>query len=108
MKNSKNPADIVAELGERLRTARLNADYTQEDVAHIAGVSRKAVISAEKGRCQLENFVAILVALKLDNQLNNFLPPPELSPIQLAKLRGKQRQRASGTHKPEQPEQNEW
>lgn len=93
------PAAAAEELGERLKQARLNADMTQQALAEQAGVSRKLVIQAEKGKVQLEIFVALVFALKLGNQLDAFLPKQILSPIQLAKLQAKQRQRASGSRK---------
>jgi len=34
------------------------------------------------------------------SQLDQFLPPQTLSPLQLAKLQGKRRQRASGQSQP--------
>lgn len=94
--STKSSSAIAEELGQRLKQARLNRDFTQEQVAERAGVSRKAVVNAEKGKTQLLVFVAILDALDLAEQLDRFLPPQPLSPIQLAKLQGKQRQRASG------------
>ena len=94
-----SPSAIAAELGDRLKQARLNSNLTQEEVADYAGVTRKAVIYAEKGRAQLKAFIAIMAALDLTEQLDRFLPKQEISPIQLAKLQRKQRQRASGTKK---------
>lgn len=94
--DSSSAAEIAHQLGERLKLARLNKDMTQVEVAERAGVSRKTVISAEKGKVQLENLVAIMQALELTTQLEGFLPAPVLSPMQLSKLQGKQRQRASG------------
>lgn len=94
--NKKSPKQVAEELGERLKRARLNRNMTQIEVAQYAGISRNAVAGAEHGRVQLETFVAILRALNLLDQLNSFLPAQPLSPIQLAKLHGKVRQRASG------------
>ncbi len=105
------PAAAAGELGDRLNQARLNADMTQSDLAKQAGVSRKLVIQAEKGKVQLEVFVALLLALKLGHHLEAFLPNQILSPIQLAKLQAKQRQRASGLRKaqPDKPEETgQW
>jgi transcriptional regulator with XRE-family HTH domain len=99
---SKSPSAIAETLGERLKLARLNADLTQKEVADRAGLSRKVVLNAEKGKSQLEAFVAIMMVLNLEEQLDLFLPPPMLSPIQLVKLQGKQRQRASGQRKNKQ------
>lgn len=92
----KSPAAIAETLGQRLKQARLNQDLTQQEVAERAGLGRKVVLNAEKGKAQLEGLIAILQALDLTAQLDNFLPPQPPSPIQLAKLQGKQRQRASG------------
>ena len=89
------PAAIAEALGERLKQARLNADLTQMRLAELAGVTRKVVLNAEKGRVQLDAFVALLQALDLTEQLDKFLPPQAVSPVQLAKLQAKQRKRAS-------------
>ena len=86
---------ISVELGRRLKQARLNANITQSDLASRTGLNRTTIISAEKGKAQLENFIVILSALNMTKQLNLFLPEQEISPIQLAKLRGLERQRAS-------------
>jgi putative transcriptional regulator len=90
-----SPAAIAEELGNRLKQARLNADLTQTEVAVRSGLHRRTVLNAEKGKVQLENLVAILVSLDMTDQLNMLLPVPEISPLQLAKLKGKKRQRAS-------------
>lgn len=106
--NLKSPAAIAEDLGNRLKQARLNADMTQVEVAEHAGVSRKAVLNAEKGKGQLEVFVAIMSALNLTTQLDNFLPVQDISPIQLAKLQGRKRQRASGQRSTGEQEPPEW
>ena len=106
--DDKSPAAIAEALGERLKQARLNADVTQVEVAEHAGVTRKAVLNAEKGKAQLEVLVAIMGALDLTRQLDNFLPVQDVSPIQLAKLQGRKRQRASGQRSPGKQEPPEW
>ncbi|MYJ96993.1 MAG: helix-turn-helix transcriptional regulator [Proteobacteria bacterium] len=104
----KTPIAIAEELGERLKQARLNRDMTQLEVAERAGVSRKAVLNAEKGIARLEILVAIMAVLDLTRQLDLFLPPQDVSPIQLARLKGKARQRASGRRKVRIEEPIEW
>ncbi len=99
---------IAEELGERLKQARLNHDLTQAEVAERAGITRKAVLNAEKGKTQLEVFVAILSALSLTGQLDQFLPRQNLSPIQLSRLEGKKRQRASGRRKESEEDRPQW
>lgn len=81
---------------------------TQSEVAERAGVSRLAVLNAEKGNVRLKVLVAILSALDLAGQLDLFLPSQDVSPIQLARLKGKARQRASGQRKTRTGEPPEW
>lgn len=90
-----SPAAITEELGHRLKRARLNLDLTQADLATRTGLNRRTILNAEKGKAQLENFVAILISLGMIGQLDMFLPVQEISPLQLAKLKGQERQRAS-------------
>ena len=99
---------LAAEIGERLKQARLNRNLTQADVAALAGVARKTVLNAEKGKVQLDIMIAILMALDLTGQLDLFLPKQEISPLQLAKLQGKKRQRASGQRSDNDEETPEW
>lgn len=90
-----SPTAIAEELGNRLKQARLNANLTQAEIAARTGLNRRTILNAEKGKSQLENFVAILASLDMADQLNMFLPAQEISPLQLAKLKGHERQRAS-------------
>ncbi len=100
MDSRKNASTAIAEqFGERLKRTRLNRDMTQSEVAERAGVSRLAVLNAEKGDVRLKVLVAILSALDLAGQLDLFLPSQDVSPMQLARLKGRMRQRASGQRK---------
>ncbi len=92
-------AAIAEELGNRLKQARLNVDLTQAELASRTGLNRRTILNAEKGSVQLKNLVAILVSLDMADQLNLFLPVQEISPLQLAKLKGQKRQRASKSRK---------
>lgn len=94
-----SPNAIAEQLGERLKQARLNANLTQAEVASRTGLNRRTILNAEKGNVQLKNMVAILLTLGMADQINMFLPIQEISPLQLAKLKGKKRQRASRTQK---------
>jgi putative transcriptional regulator len=99
---------FAEEIGERLKQARLNRDLTQSEVAVLAGVARKTVLNAEKGKVQLEILIAIMMALDLTDQIDLFLPKQQISPLQLAKLQGKKRQRASGQRRDTDEETPEW
>ncbi|WP_034683230.1 helix-turn-helix transcriptional regulator [Acinetobacter sp. 1294596] len=96
---SDNPSYIAEVIGLRLKRARLNRDMTQVEVADRAWVSKRTVLKAEKGDVRLAGLIAILRALEMLDEINSFLPEPPLSPIELLKLRGKIRKRASGNNK---------
>lgn len=108
MRSDSSAAAIAEALGQRLKQARLNHDRTQQELAEHIGVSRKTIVNAEKGKAQLEVFVAIMSALGLTQQLDLFLPEQPISPIQLAKLQGKKRQRAVAHKKPQPQGDPEW
>ena len=90
---------IAGELGDRIKTARLNANLTQKALAKKAGLSLKAVTNGEKGKSNLESMIAILIALEITEQLNFFIPKQEISPVQLIELQGKERKRATSPSK---------
>jgi putative transcriptional regulator len=91
---------ILEELGARLRRQRLNQDITQEGLAKKAGVSRTVIQRMEQGEeVVVTGWIRVMRDLNLLDQLDNFLPDPGISPIQLARLQGKERQRASGERK---------
>ena len=106
--NNQSPAAVAAELGERLKQARLNINMTQSDVGNIAGLNRKIIINAEKGMVKLEPLIAIMMALGLTDNIDRFLPTQPISPLQLAKLAGKKRQRSSGKNLVKSKDNVKW
>ncbi len=100
---------MAAELGARLKQARLNQNITQSQLADQVGITRKAVLNAEKGQVSLEVFVAIMAGLNLTAELDLFLPVQLVSPLQLAQLQGTRRVRASSpTLKEPEQEPMSW
>lgn len=95
----KTPEAMGRELGDRLKQARLNLDLTQEEVGLSAGVSRYTIKNLEQGRGNIQDLMAVLIALESTDQLDHLMPPQQISPIELLKLRGRMRKRASGSHK---------
>ena len=88
---------IRATLGRRLQRERLNQNITQARLAEQSGISRRTLVAAEKGEgTTLDTLIRLLRGLGKLGQLDQFLPEPPVSPIQLAKLNGKVRQKASG------------
>lgn len=89
-------AAIEAELGRRIRELRLRRNITQQELADATVLSLGTIKSLEAGRGKLSTLVAVLRALGALQELDKLVPPISLSPLQLAKSRGKVRQRASG------------
>jgi transcriptional regulator with XRE-family HTH domain len=88
---------VLSELGARLERQRLERNLTQRELAAQAGVERKAVQRIESGEpVKLTSFVRVLRALELLDVLEQLVPEPVPSPIELLKLHGKERRRASG------------
>lgn len=88
---------IHDQLCHRLKMARLEANITQAELAERTGVSIITVKRAEsgKGNMTLMTLIALMRGLGRLEQLNNFLPEPSLSPLQLKASAGQRRQRAS-------------
>lgn len=94
--------EVLREFGERLRGYRLQQNRTIASLARDAGVGSRTVVRVEAGdHPTLETVVRILRALGRLDALDAFLPPPDISPLQLAKLSGRERVRASGPRPPQ-------
>ena len=99
MKIAENLADdaILKELGVRLVRRRLDANMTQAELAEKAAVVKRTVERMEEGGpTQLLNLVRICRALELVLQIIALVPESVASPLALLKLKGRERQRASG------------
>jgi len=91
----KTTSEILGDLGSRVRAARLRMNLPQADLAREAGVSERTVRGLEQGHdVQLSTLVRVLRALRRVDDLTGVLPDPGVSPIQLLKNKGRQRQRA--------------
>ena len=95
---------IIKEIGQMLKAFRLQKNITQEEMAQKIGLNRVTIGEIEKGRpSSLLTFIQILRGLEKLELLNNITPVPTVSPIQMAKLQRKARQRASATHTSSEP-----
>ena len=87
---------ILKEIGRRLKRKRLGKNLSQQKLADLAGINRTTVRDIEQGSpFGVLTLVEILRALDALDELNSFLPDPGISPLQLAKMKGKERRRAS-------------
>ena len=88
--------EVIREIGRRLRKQRLRRNLTQQKLADRAGVSRTTISDMERGEpFQVLTLIQALRALKALETVDAFLPDPGISPLQLARMKGRERQRAS-------------
>ncbi|MBF0331152.1 MAG: transcriptional regulator [Candidatus Omnitrophica bacterium] len=91
---------ILAELGARIQRRRLALNITQIDLVNKAGVARKVIQNIEHGsNSSIKGFIRTLRALGSIDVLDQILPVTGPSPLELAKLKGRQRHYASGRKK---------
>lgn len=97
--NRMTDSEVVQEVGARLERYRLQQNRTLQELAEAAGVSYRTARRAEAGESSpsLVTVVKLLRALGRLEALDAFLPAPTISPIQMARLGGRVRQRASGS-----------
>ncbi|HEY5603763.1 MAG TPA: helix-turn-helix domain-containing protein [Gammaproteobacteria bacterium] len=100
---------IQKELGQRIRALRLRKNITQQQLAENTMVSLNVIKALEGGNAKLSTIIAVLRELGALDQLDHFIPQTTISPLQLAKMQGKVRARASGARRTEKsPDEPEW
>jgi len=100
---------IEHELGKRIRALRLRKNITQKELAEATTLSLNTVKSLESGSAKLSTVIAVLRELNALDHMDNFIPEPSISPLQLAKMQGRQRERASGGRRKRRSEDDaEW
>jgi len=96
---AKSDKAVLRTLGARVQALRLEQNLSQDQVAEAAGVGRSTLVRLEGGQSiTLLSFVQVLRALGTLEELENFLPEPGLSPLQLLERKGRRRRRASPGH----------
>ncbi len=99
---------VLTEIGQRLSQQRIGLDLTQAELSREAGVSKRTVERVEAGEStQTATLIRILRALQLLNNLEALLPESGPRPMDLLKMRGKTRQRAS-PKKRQELNRNDW
>lgn len=77
-------ADILIELGKRIKAARIRKSYTQVDLSKLSGLSKGTVANIENGdSIQLGSLLKIFRELDSLNSLELLLPASESSPMEL-------------------------
>ncbi len=99
---------IEKELGHRIKSLRLRKNMTQQGLAEAARLSINSIKSLEAGRSKISTLIAVLRELNALDYLDNFIPETTISPLQLVKMQGKVRKRASGERLKKLEDKSEW
>ncbi|MDD3721276.1 MAG: helix-turn-helix transcriptional regulator [Lutibacter sp.] len=99
---------IIAVIGNYIKEQRLLQNKSQAKLAEEAGVNRWTIGQIENGEAiTIISLIQILRALDLLHVFDIFKIEQQVSPIELAKLEKRKRQRASGKDNEEQP-RTDW
>jgi transcriptional regulator with XRE-family HTH domain len=106
---SMSDKSIISLIGEYIKHQRLIQNKTQAKIAEIAGINRWTMSKIENGEpISLISLIQILRALNLLDVLNIFKTQTQLSPLELAKIEKKKRQRASADNNVNKQNKSEW
>lgn len=87
---------IMQAIGKFIQAERLKQNISQSKVASSAGISRSTLSLLERGETvRMDSFIQVLRVLDLLHVLEVFAIKDEISPIAYAKLKKKQRKKAS-------------
>lgn len=87
---------VLAELGARIASRRIELQLTQAAVAEQAGIAKRTLERMEAGlTSQLDTLVRVLRVLDAASGLDNLIPESGPSPMDLLRQKGMVRQRAS-------------
>jgi len=94
------PEAVLGELGRRLARRRLDLGITQAEAADRAGIGKRTVERIEAGLdTQASTLIRLLRVLDLAGGIEGLIPEPRPSPMELLRLDGKRRRRASSRRK---------
>jgi transcriptional regulator with XRE-family HTH domain len=98
---------IEAALSKRFEAIRLSRNMTQEQLAAESGVSLRTIGRLEKGQgVSLDTFIRVMIALRIQCNLETLLPDPAVRPIERVGVRAGERKRARPA--PEDRKRTAW
>lgn len=92
---NQTPAEIEAELGERLKTLRIHRNLDQATLSARAGISVRTLRNLESGNgSSLRTLIQVARALGREQWFETIAPVPTINPLMLTRT-ASPRQRAS-------------
>ena len=99
--------EVLAELGSRIKAARISMSVTQKDLAGMTNLSQRTISNLETGKdVSFSTVIDVLRALGQIQSLDIMIPEQGLRPSQIIEL-GKPRERAR-KKKAERQEKWKW
>lgn len=87
---------VLIELGRRISRRRLDLGMTQADAAREAGLSKRTVEHIESGDdIRATSLIRYLKVLDLTDGLDSIVPETGPRPMEILRMKGMERQRAS-------------
>jgi transcriptional regulator with XRE-family HTH domain len=87
---------LIETIGNFIQSHRLNRNKSQDQVAAAAGISRSTLSLLERGeKVRIDSLIQVLRVLDLLYIMDVFKIQDQISPIEYAKLKKKQRKQAS-------------
>lgn len=109
---SASDSETLAELGRRVERLRLDRNWTQEQLAREAGVSRPTVERMEGGAStSMTSFIRVLRVLGRLHALDALLPVPGVRPMDVLRAgapKRRKRARTRSVNKDEPPSSWSW
>jgi transcriptional regulator with XRE-family HTH domain len=91
-----NTSDLLALLGARMAGKRLGMNWTQSELSMRSGVPLGTLRKLEStGFGSMEAYIKLLRALGALTDLEHIISQPAVSPVEMARLKNRQRVRAS-------------
>ena len=94
--NSYSDKELIRRRGEKLKRLRVDADFSQTELAVKTGMSRSSIAEIEKGRnFSIGSLISISRALNQLDKFENFLKEEEyeLTPMEIYEREKKKRKR---------------
>lgn len=111
MKIEKQLTDeaVLSEIGSRITRQRVDIGLTQAQAAEQAGIAKRTLERIEAGEStETLSMIRVLRALSLMEGLNGLVPEALPRPMDLLKLKGKERKRASLPRKVQSAKKWRW
>jgi transcriptional regulator with XRE-family HTH domain len=109
IENQMSDEAVLIELGQRLARRRIDLGLTQAQAAEEAGVGKRTIERVEAGSdTQVATLIRLMRVLDLTDELDRLVPEPGPRPMDLLKLKGKERKRASSRRSERTEEDWQW